>query len=64
MFIIIVFRLCCDKLFSCFFAGFLLFSSKGSVTGCDFSLGSFCYSPVLFISRSFVFFPASIITAM
>ena len=37
--------------FSCFFAGFLLFSPKGSVTGCDSSLGSFCYSPVYFFSR-------------
>ena len=44
MFIIIVFRLVCDKLFSCFFTEFLLLSSKGSVTGCDSSLGSFCYS--------------------
>ena len=31
----------------CFFAGFLLSSPKGSVTGSDSSLGSFCYSPVL-----------------
>ena len=35
-----------NTLFSCFFAGFLLFSPKGSVTGCDSSLGSFCYSLV------------------
>ena len=37
--------------FSCFFAEFLLFSTKGSDTGCDFSLGSFCYSPVYFLWR-------------
>ena len=35
-------------IFSCFFAGFLLFHHKGSVTGCDSSLGSFYYSPVHF----------------
>ena len=35
----------------CFSAVFLLFSPKGSVTGCDFPLGSFCYSPVYFLSR-------------
>ena len=29
-----------NTLFSCFFAGFLLFSPKGSVTGCDSSLRS------------------------
>ena len=33
-------------LFSGFFAGLLLFSPKGSVTGCDSLLGSFCHSPV------------------
>ena len=38
-------------LFSCFFVGFLLFSPKGSATGYDSSLGSFCYSPVYFLSR-------------
>ena len=38
-------------LFSCFFAGFLLFSPKVSVTGCDSSLGSFYYSPVSFLLR-------------
>ena len=40
-----------NTLLSCFFAGFLLFSPNGSVTGCDSSLGRFCYSPVYFISR-------------
>ena len=40
-----------NSLFFCFFAGFFLFSPKGSVTGCDFSLSSFCYSKVYFISR-------------
>ena len=40
-----------NTLFSCFFAGFLLLAHKGSVTGCDSSLGSFCYSPVYFLSR-------------
>ena len=34
------------------FAGFLLFSSKGSDTGCDSSLGSFCSLKVYFLSRS------------
>ena len=34
---------------SCFFAGFLLFSPKGSVTGCHSSLDSLCYSPVHFM---------------
>ena len=29
--------------FSYFSAGFFLFSPKGSVAGCDSSLGSFCY---------------------
>ena len=32
-------------------AGFLLFSPKGSVTGCDSLLGSFSYSQVYFLSR-------------
>ena len=40
-----------NTLFFCFFAGFLLFSSKGSVKACDSSLGSFCYSPVYFLSH-------------
>ena len=40
-----------NTLFSCFFAGFILFSPKGSVTGCDSSLGSFCHSPVYFLLR-------------
>ena len=35
-----------NTLFSCFFAGFQLFSPKESVTGCDSSLWSFCYSKV------------------
>ena len=39
-----------NTLFSYFFPGFLLFSAKGSVTGCDFRLGSFCYSSVYFLS--------------
>ena len=43
MFIIIVFRLGSYKPFSCLFAGFLMFTLKGSVTGCDSSLRSFCY---------------------
>ena len=47
-----------------FFAGFLFYSPIGSVTGCDSSLGSFCYSPVFLISRSCIFFPAAIITTM
>ena len=38
-----------NMLFSCFLAGFLLFSSKWSVTGCDSSLGSFCYSIAYFL---------------
>ena len=38
-------------LFFCLFAAFLLFSPMGSVMGCDSSLGSFCYSPVYFLSR-------------
>ena len=50
--------------FSCFLAGLLLFSPKVSVTGCDSSLGSFCYSPVYFSSRSCIFFPATVITTM
>ena len=50
MFIVIVFSLGSDKLFS-FFTGFILFPRKGSVTGCDRSLESFCYSPVYFPSR-------------
>ena len=41
VFIIIVFRLGSDK------PGFLLFSPNGSVTGCDSSLGSFCYSRII-----------------
>ena len=40
-----------NTLFSHFFTEFLLFSPNGSVTGCDSSLGSFCYSPVYFLSR-------------
>ena len=48
MFIFTVFRLGSDTLFSCFFAVFRLFSHKGSVTGCDSSLGSFCYSRMIF----------------
>ena len=36
--------------FSCAFSGFLLFSQKGSVTGYDSSHGSFCYSPVYYLS--------------
>ena len=47
MFIIILFRFSSDKPFTCFFAGFLLFFPKGSVTGCDWSLGSFCYSGMI-----------------
>ena len=47
MCIIIVFRVGSEKLFSCFFSGFLLFSPKGSVTGCDSSIGSFCYSRII-----------------
>ena len=47
LFIIIVFMLGSDKVFSSFFALFLLFSPKGSVTGCDSSRGSFCYSRVI-----------------
>ena len=51
MFIIIVFWLGCDELFSCFFLRFLLFSLNGSVTGCDhtwefllfLSLFSYCF---------------------
>ena len=43
MFIIIVFRLGGNKLFSCFLAGFLLFSPKGSVTRCDSSLKCVCF---------------------
>ena len=43
-----------NTLFSCFLAGFLLFSPKESVTGCDSSLGSFCYSPVYFLSRMYL----------
>ena len=39
-------------LFSCFFAVFLLFSSKGSVTGCDSSLGSFVILTVLPFSHA------------
>ena len=50
-------------LFPCYFAGFLLFSPKGSVTGCDSSLAcEFCYLIVYFNSRSCIFFPANIIT--
>ena len=51
MFIIIEFDTVFNTLFSHFFAGFLLFSPKGSVTGCDSSLRSFCYPPVYFLSR-------------
>ena len=47
MFIIIVFKLGSDKLFSCIFAVFLLFSAMGSVTVCDSSLGSSCYSGMI-----------------
>ena len=43
-------------LFSCFYAGFLLFSPKGSVTGCDSLLASFCYLKVYVISRSYILF--------
>ena len=39
-----------NTLFSCFLALFLLFSPKGSVTGRYSMLGSFCYSPVYFVS--------------
>ena len=53
-----------NTLFSCFFAGFLLFSAKGSVTGCDSSLGSLQLLKVYFISRSCIYFPATIITTM
>ena len=35
-----------NMLLSCFLAGFQLFSPKGSVTGCDSSLTSFCYTPL------------------
>ena len=42
-----------NKLFSCIFPGFQLFPLKGSVTGCDSSLG---YSPVHFISHSRILF--------
>ena len=45
-----------NTLFFSFFAGFLLFSPKGSVTGCDSSLESFCYSPVYFLSRMHLHF--------
>ena len=40
------------------------YSVNGLVTGCDSSIGSYCYSPVYFISRSYIFFPATIITTM
>ena len=43
------------------FARFVLFSPNGSVTGCDYSHGSFCYSQVYFISSSCISFPATII---
>ena len=49
-------RLSFNTLFSCFFAGLRLFFPKGSVTGCDSSLGSFCYSPVYFLSRTHLHF--------
>ena len=56
MFIIIAFEKCFKTLFSCLFAGFLLFSPKGSLTGCDSLFGSFCYSPVYFLSRMHLHF--------
>ena len=43
----IVFWLGSDKLLSCFFARFSLFSPNGSITGCDSSLGNFCYFSML-----------------
>ena len=39
-----------NMLFSCFFTGFLLFSPKILVTGCDYLLGSVCYSPMYLFS--------------
>ena len=40
-----------NTLFSCSFAGFLLFSPKGSVTDVTPRMGIFCYSPLYFLSR-------------
>ena len=45
-----------NMLFSCLFSGFPLFSPMGSVTGCDFLIGSFCYSPLYFLSRMHLLF--------
>ena len=43
--------LCFNMFFTyIFFSGFLQFSPKGSVTGCDSWFGSICYSPVYFLS--------------
>ena len=49
LFVYYCIRLSFNTLFYCFFAEFLLFSPNGSVTGCDFSLESFCYSRVYFL---------------
>ena len=43
-----------NPLFSCSFAGCILFSPMAWVTGCDSSLGSFFCSPVYFLSRMHV----------
>ena len=39
---------------SCFFPWFLIFSPKGSVTGCDSLLGKFYYSQVYFLSHEHI----------
>ena len=64
MFIINVFRLGGDKFFSCFFAGFLLFSPKGSVMDVYPHLGVSVILELFFFLYSCIFFQATIITTM
>ena len=54
MFIIFVFLLGFKTLFSCVFTEFLLFSHKGSVEGCDSSLGSLFSSELNFTFLHFL----------
>ena len=51
MFILIEFDSILTRSSPVFSPGFLLFSPDELITGCDSSLGSFCYSPVYFLSR-------------
>ena len=53
-----------NKLFFCFFAGFLLFSLKESVTGCGTSLWVSFILECNFISHLYIFLVANVITTV